>query len=113
MEMIGLLGLWALGMTASIPMNWPNWLVVAAVSLSVFAIVLYGARAISERRSRNSHYFKMALLSILLTAVSLGTAAIKLPGGAQFVSSVFIIAVLIFLSAVYFKLRTRQPATAA
>lgn len=112
-EIIGIIALWVLGMTATVPASWPVWLLVLAAILSAIAIVLYAARAIVERRSGSTHYFTMALIAVTLTFISLGVSAIQLQGGAQFLLYLIAGCVLVFLLALLFKYRKQSSSSAA
>ena len=110
---MGVVALWVLGITATVPAGWPVWPLVVAAVLSAIVTTVYAIRAIAERRSGNSHYFTMALITVVLTVVSLAASAVQLQGGPRFLMSIAAIFAFVFLVAVYFKHGRRPPSTAA
>lgn len=111
-EIAGVVSLWFLGMVASVPSSWPDWLLFLIAFLSVIAVIIYAVCAISVRRSGEPHYFNMALITVLLTVASLFVSAVQIQGGAQFVFRVVAILLFIFLLALWFKYRKGESPSA-
>ncbi len=83
-EFAGVTGLWMLGMVTVYPDTWPVCYLVALAIVAAFLIVVYGYQAWKRSKNGDPHYARIALLGIVLTAVSLSISAWRIEDGQTF-----------------------------